>query len=366
MIRVCHMTSVHPWGDVRIYHKECRSLAEAGFDVHLVACAPAPQCQDGVTLHAVVRAQGGRLGRMLKTAWRVYKAAKVVDAKIYHFHDPELLPYGLLLTWQGKQVVYDAHEDVPRDILSKPWIAPRLRRLIAVTFETFENWAARRFAAVVAATPYIASRFARLTRAIDIKNYPVMAEMATPVDGTGRQQAICYVGGVSRMRGAVEMVRALEGIDAKLILAGKMENSGLEAELRALRGWRKVEYRGLVGRAEVAQILAEARVGLVLLHPMVNYLDSLPVKMFEYMSAGLPVVASNFPLWRQLLDEVGAGTCVDPLDPAAIARAVNQLLENPERAAAMGQAGREAVLTTYFWEKEAAKLAALYGSLVQV
>lgn len=363
MTRVCHMTSVHPWSDVRIFHKECRSLAAAGFDVHLVACAPASLVQDGVTLHAVAGAQGGRLGRMLKTAWRVYRRAKAVDADIYHFHDPELLPYGLLLRWQGRQVVYDAHEDVPRDILSKAWITPWLRRLVAATFEWFEHWAARRFAAVVAATPHIAARFSNLTLVIDIKNYPIMAEMTVPVEGSGRQQAVCYVGGISRIRGAVEMIQALEGIDARLILAGKIESAVLEAELRAMSGWRKVDYRGVVGREEVARVLGEAKVGLVLLHPMVNYLDSLPVKMFEYMSAGLPVVASNFPLWQQLLDGAGAGICVDPLNARSIASAVASLLKEPERAAAMGRAGKQAVLAKYRWEPEAERLVGLYRRL---
>src|SRR4051794_34340566 len=106
MIRVCHMTSVHPWDDVRIFHKECRSLAAAGFDVHLVACAPEPRRLDEVTVHSVPRSKTGRLGRMLGTARNVYRAAKALDADIYHFHDPELIPYGLLLKWRGKNVIY--------------------------------------------------------------------------------------------------------------------------------------------------------------------------------------------------------------------------------------------------------------------
>lgn len=360
------MTSVHPWDDVRIFHKECCSLAAAGFDVHLVACAPEHKRLDGVTVHPVLRSNAGRIGRMLGTAKSVYQAAKALDADIYHFHDPELIPYALLLKWRGKSVVYDAHEDVPRDILSKPWIAPWLRHLIAISFERFEDWAVRRLSAVVAATPHIARRFLPLNaRSVDINNYPMQSELMSDTGAATSGRTICYVGGVTRIRGAVEMVAALEYVDAKLILAGKIENPLLEAELRALPGWEKVDYRGLVSRAAVREIFSESRVGLVLFHPEPNHFDAQPNKLFEYMSAGLPIVASDFPLWRDLLDKVGAGICADPLDPRAIAARISELLDNKERAMQMGVAGRQAIVNTYRWERETSKLVALYGDLAK-
>lgn len=366
MTRVCHMTSVHPWDDVRIFHKECRSLAGAGFDVHLVACGPEPRQLDGVTVHSVLRSKSGRLGRMLWTARGVYRAGKALNADIYHFHDPELLPYGLLLKWRGKKVIYDAHEDVPRDILSKPWIAPWLRRRIASAFEWFEDWAVHRLSAVVAATPHIARRFLPLNaRSVDINNYPTQNELMSDMGAATVGRTICYVGGVTRIRGAVEMVAALEYVDAKLILAGKIENSALESELRSMPGWAKVDYRGLVSRAAVREIFFESRAGLVLFHPEPNHFDAQPNKLFEYMSAGLPIVASDFPLWRDLLDKVGAGVCANPLDPRAIAACISELLDDKERAMQMGAAGRQAVADTYRWEKETGKLIALYGDLLK-
>ncbi|WP_242489801.1 glycosyltransferase family 4 protein [Noviherbaspirillum cavernae] len=360
------MTSVHPWDDVRIFHKECRSLARAGFDVHLVACAPRTICVDGVNVHAVPKAQGGRLHRMLATAWRVYQTARALNADVYHFHDPELIPYGLLLKWQGRKVVYDVHEDVPRDILSKHWITPRLRRRLSQAFEWVEDFAAKRFASVVAATPFIAQRFARVNpSSVDVNNYPAeFAELARQgcADKAGSRN-LCYIGGIGTIRGAFEMVRALEFVDARLIMAGPFQSTAIEEELRSLPGWKKVDYRGVVDREGVARILAESRIGLVLLHPVINYLDSLPVKMFEYMAAGLPVVASDFPYWRSLLADAGAGVCVDPLDPRAIARCIETLLERPDEAVRMGDAGRRAVSDRYRWDHESDKLIALYGHL---
>ncbi len=365
MTRVCHMTSVHPWNDVRIFHKECRSLATQGFEVHLVACAPESFCRNGVNVHAVAKAEGGRLARMLVTATRVYRAAKKLNADIYHFHDPELIPLGLLLKWSGKKVVYDVHEDVPRDILSKPWVAPWIRKTLSHVFQSIEDYAARRFSSIVAATPHIAKRFAGLNRlTVNVNNYPVDTDFPPQVrDGMSASRKICYVGGIATIRGAFEMVRAMEYVDATLILAGPFQDAVLERELRALPGWSKVDYRGVVDRDGVAEIFSESRLGLVMLHPVVNYLDALPVKMFEYMSAGLPVLASNFPFWKNLLDAAGAGICVDPLDPRAIAAGINELLDDQEKARVMGEAGRKAVSTTYRWRYEADKLIGLYDEL---
>ncbi|PKD80176.1 glycosyltransferase, partial [Escherichia coli] len=149
-------------------------------------------------------------------------------------------------------------------------------------------------------------------------------------------RSICYIGGVTRVRGAVEMIRALEHTNARLILAGPMESDAFYAELRALPGWNKIDYRGVLDRDAIRQVLSEAQLGLVLLHPVPNYLDALPVKMFEYMAAGVPILASDFPLWRGILESSGPGYCVAPLDPNAIADAIESMLSmSPEQRQAI-------------------------------
>ena len=104
--------------------------------------------------------------------------------------------------------------------------------------------------------------------------------------------------------------------------------------------------------------------GLLFFHPEPNHVDAQPNKMFEYMSAGLPVLASDFPLWREVLVGTGAGRCADPLDPAAIGRAIESLLADPQAAQVMGRRGREAVMTRYQWTFEERKLLALYRELL--
>ncbi|MDJ1158994.1 glycosyltransferase family 4 protein [Chelatococcus sp. SYSU_G07232] len=368
MIRVCHLSSAHPADDVRIFLKECRSLAQAGFEVHLVANADGEQTRDGVRIHPVRRA-GGRLARMLGGARNAYAQARALDATIYHLHDPELLPYGLLLKRAGKRVIYDAHEDLPRDILSKEWIPEALRGAVAWGSERVENLLARACDAVVAATPHIRDRFSAIHPvSIDVRNYALGEEFRAAGAERGRafaeREAVAYVGGIAIDRGICEIVRAAARAGCRLKLAGRFGFPQERETVTALPEWRFVEDFGFVGRREIGEILGSAFAGLVVLHPEPNFVNSLPIKMFEYMAAGLPVIVSDFPLWRAIVERHRCGLCVDPRDVAAIAAAITWLKNNPAAAEAMGARGRATVAAEFNWEREGEKLVALYGKLL--
>ena len=285
---------------------------------------------------------------------------------LVHFHDPELLPLGVRLAAEGLPTIYDVHEDVPRQIHTKQWIPAPLRGLVSGVFERYEDRQASRVSAVVAATPHIAQRFApRAARCVTIDNFPLLSEFM-PLDGpVPRERSVCYVGGIMRTRGALQTVRAMALLpDVRLLLCGRFEDAALEAELRAEPGWAQIDYLGQVGRPKVREVLARASAGLVTLLPMPSYIDSLPTKMFEYMSAELPVVASNFPLWRDIVDQHGCGLCVDPTRPAAIADAIRSLVDSPARVASMGAAGRLAIYSTFNWSRSEQALLDLYRSLL--
>lgn len=364
MTRIAHLTTAHPRYDVRVFRKECRSLAAHGHEVQLfVADGKGDEVVDGVHIRDI-GAPAGRLRRILFQPWKMLRAVLRADVEVCHFHDPELLPVALILHWRGRSVIYDTHEDLPRQILSKFWIKPWLRRAIAVAAETVEAFTSRRLAAVVAATPHIAARFAQINpRTVDINNYPLSGELDTGAASMTTERVICYTGSITRIRCAIEMMRALERLDVRLILAGPFESAALEAEMRAMPAWDKVDYRGTYNRKQLRDILAQSRAGLVLFYPEPNHLDAQPNKMFEYMAGGVPVIASSFPLWRDLMARTGAGVCADPLDPADIARAIDGVLADADAAGRMGQAGRAAVAGVYRWEHEEAKLLQLYRSL---
>lgn len=364
MSKICILTSVHPPFDTRIFHKEAKSLVKAGYDVTFIAQHDKEEVVEGVKIVPLSRPKN-RLERMTKTVWSVYKKALEIDADIYHFHDPELIPVGLLLKFYGKRVIYDVHEDVPRQNLSKSYIPVVFRRPISLMIGVLEAFSARRFDGVVVATPFINRRFLELgTNAINVNNYPLVSELyAAKKQWKNKENVVCYVGGIGRIRGAFEMVEAIGKTKYRLLLAGNI-GIVIENDLKQMSGWRQVDALGFVDRDGVKAAILRSMAGLVVLHPIINYIDALPVKMFEYMSAGIPVIASNFPLWREIIEGAECGICVDPLNPEKIAKAIQFIIDHPAEAEQMGKNGRVAVEERYNWGMEEKKLLYLYQELL--
>jgi glycosyltransferase involved in cell wall biosynthesis len=310
MTGICILTSVHPPFDARIFHKEAKTLASAGYHVTLVAAHDRAETVDGIRITPIPKPKN-RIERMTLTLWRAFRQAKRTGAGIVHFHDPELIPAGLALKALGRKIVYDVHEDLPRQVLIAHWVPKFIRGTLGRILEAIEAAAAQRFDAIIAATPTIAGRFPR----------------------------------------------------SKTTLAGPIVPASLREELEGLAGWKRVDYFGVLPYPDVAPLLDQSRLGLVVLHPTRNYLDSYPVKLFEYMAAGLPSVVSRFPLWEEILRRSGAGILVEPADPADIARAVRRLLERPDEAAAMGRKGEQAFREVYIWGRESERLLTRYREI---
>lgn len=223
-MKICHMTSAHQQEDIRIFHKECVSLAENGYETYQVACGDTYE-KYGVYQVGIGERAHGRIGRMTKTAKRVYMAAVKLDADIYHFHDPELMPYGLKLKHRGKKVIFDSHEDVPSQIMDKDWIPKPLRRIVSGLYTSYETYAVKRLDAVIAATPHIAEKFrGRAKKVVVVNNYPKLDDIvfhATPF--SEREPIICYAGGINELRGEKIMIEAMKDVDGMLIIAGEHE-----------------------------------------------------------------------------------------------------------------------------------------------
>ena len=369
---VVHLTSVHGAFDVRIFHRECKSLANHGYKVLLIAPHDRNEEVDGVKINALPRPRS-RPDRMTRIAWLAYRAALRQSAAVYHLHDPELIGIGLLLRARGKKVIYDIHENLPKSILSKHYLAQGIRRPLAWLATQVERAACRRFSALVPAAPSIEERVKTLNpKVVSIQNFPVSKEMHPPtgVSWGERSQAIAYVGGISERRGIKEMVKAMsllpDELNIRLKLAGPFIPERLREEVCRMEGWNRVDMLGVLERRAVMLLLSQVKAGLVLIHhPFTRFKPGSPIKMFEYMAMGIPVIASDCPQWREIIGGASCGLLVDPRKSQSIAEAIQYIISSPEQAEAMGRRGRQAVEELYNWEAERTKLLHLYTSLLE-
>jgi len=364
-MKVVHVTTVHTPNDIRIFHKECISLAADGHEVTLLVAGRGEPCiRGGVSVEMVPVNFRTRAGRAIRAPRNLLRRVKEINPDVVHFHDPEFLPCTLLLKRMGYLVVYDVHEDLPRQMMSKYWIPKPLRRVLADLAEWYENKQASRLDYVVAATPHIAERFRRVNSNVeDVRNHSIPAEFPEVLHLPQDVPHLCYIGGISLIRGVREMITAAGNAGVNLILAGPVGPDVVIRELENLPGYARTTFTGVVGRGGLSDILRRSVAGVALLHPEPNHLEALPTKIFEYMLAGLPVVASGFPAIRDVVERHQCGICVDPLNVNEITDAFRYIADNPIEARAMGARGRKAALAHYNWDLEKKKLLNIYRFL---
>ncbi|MFQ3579823.1 MAG: glycosyltransferase family 4 protein [Bacteroidales bacterium] len=365
-MKICHITTVHPRLDVRIFHKECQSLNNEFKDVSLiVADGLGDTVSNQIKIYDIGKAKG-RKERFVKTVNIALKKALSIKADVYHIHDPELLRIIKKLKKSGAAVIYDAHEDLPRQILNKPYIPKSLRNFISHVIEKYENRKAKIANGLIAATPHIRDRFLKINpNTTDVNNFPKIDDIVYNDNWDERELAIAYIGGIFKTRGILETLEAIKDSNIKLLLAGKFSPETLEAECRNHPGWKNVIYFGFLDRNGINDILKQARIGMVILENTPSYIVSLPVKMFEYMAAGLPVMASDFDLWKSIVEAENCGICVNQKDVNEINQKLNQIIYNTELLKEMGRNGRNAVVNKYNWSIEEKKLISFYKNLIR-
>ncbi len=363
--KIVQLSSVHQSNDTRIFHKICKSLVAHGFDLDLIIQHPNDEVIDGINMIALPIAENKR-DRVFKIIPRLFsKAIKYPRKTIFHLHDPELILVGYILKVLGYKVIYDVHEDVPKSIMTKEWVPIYIRKFIAFVASRFEKLALYLFDNIIVVTESIEQRFISDKTKL-IQNFPILTDIVS-LSKSNQQDSIFYLGDITLVRGLKEVVQAVDILNrshkVKFILGGRFNPKTLEDDLKLESGWKYTEFVGWVGKEEFMEYAERSYVGVVTFHPIPNHVEAQPNKLFEYMHAGLPVIASNFPLWGEIVEKNKCGLLVNPLDPSEISKAISWIIDNPKEAQKMGENGRRAVLEKYNWANEEKKLIKLYNNL---
>lgn len=365
-MKICHMTSAHKSLDERIFYKECCSLARRGYETYIVAPGESLE-KNGVKICGIGDTSTNRLNRMFSTTKRVYNRAIQLDADIYHFHDPELLPYGLRLKRKGKKVIFDSHEDYPLLMLNKEWLPVFLRKVVSKTYLKYELHVCKQLDAVVACYHWTKERLIKVCNIVDLVfNFPILSNEEIQVDYSSRN--IVFAGNISEQWRHKNIIKALDNIDdVTYILAGDIDEQ-YKCELESLKSWKKVDYLGSIPHDVIDQnVYARAAVGMAILDyiPQCKYTEGnlSNTKFFEYMKMGLPLICTDFVLWKEIVDEYNCGICVNPNHVDEIYSAISELLNDIRKMQEMGKNGKRAIKEKYNWHTEEDKLFKLYDEV---
>ena len=372
--KIAILSSVHLALDNRVFYREARTLADAGYDVNLIAVHDRNEMKDGVRIRALPRVARSRRPLL----WRaLYRMAVATEADAYHIHDPELLLLTPLLRRStGRPTIYDIHEANADFIAVKDYLPAVVRRPLAALFRRLEPRLAQGENGLIFADDAIATDFATFSGpTATLFNFPArtLIERGSAAAHAPRPEpVVLYLGGLERNRGAALMVAAFAEVvarmpAARLLIVGHFMPPDLEKEVRADAASRGIDHAvtitGRVPFESIGDYLSHAAVGWVGWQPVAKNRKNIPTKLFEYMAYGLPVVSSDLPSTQPFVEPGVNGMLVTATSPSEHAAALLRLLDEPEMAIQMGQAGRRLVETRYNWEAMASRLLALYETI---
>lgn len=361
------MTSAHPNLDKRIFYKECVSLSKAGYETYIIAQGDTFEKQ-GVKIIGIPLVKRGRIERMIKAAYRVYKEAVKLNADVYHIHDPELLPYAGKLKKKGKVVIFDSHEDFFTIAEVSHYIPKIFRKLISIVIAKYLGRVCGKLDVIISVTPHICDKYRKYNKnTYMITNYPVITNEITDQSELSSDKAIVFAGIIGGSGNHEKIINAIEKMEnVRYILCGPGEKTYMD-KLKQLEGWKYVDYKGHVRYEVVKSILKKSRAGIHILKPNITTgynIGSLGnTKIYEYMRAGLPVICTNFELWRNIINEYKCGICVNPQDEKNIYDAIKCLTNNYELACEMGKNAKRAVIEKYNWNTQEKVLLEIYSNM---
>lgn len=364
--KVCHVTSLHPANDGRIFERECKSLSKK-YDVYLVAPNTETRKVNGVNIVGVeLPSVNHRLKRWLRLNI-IFKTLLDIDADVYHFHDPELIGMGLKLKRRGKKVIFDSHEDVPMLILAKNYIP--LRKLVSNLYALYERYVLKQYSALVSVTVHIVQRLRNINpNTYQITNYPKYEERV--FSGEPELRSICFAGLISRNWKLENIIDILPQANAQLYLAGRCFDECYLKELQSLDGWKNVAYLGVLSHEKVLEIYSKCRLGLAIESyesPNAGYkTGSLGcTKIPDYMASSLPVVVSNSLVWGDIFRKYECGAVVnDPNNKNEISAVIRFILDNPDKAKIMGENAKRAAIEEFNWGSQEPVLFRMYEGLI--
>lgn len=375
--RVAIVTSIHPDYDGRIW-RHAKSLAAAGVEVHLICPwnISSGSTVDGVHIIPFRRIRS-RSFRIFLVPYRIMPLLVRImrNIELIHFHDIDLIPT-MLFVRLFRPVIYDVHENYPDEMLVRHWIPRFFRRPLYWIVRIGQYLSALIIQNVVLVVPDQERDFPRRhIRKFILRNYGSIDLLAQVERGySERPHKVVFIGSQYPENGTLlilEIAEALRTLNVKtqILCSDRFSNKTLrDTFLHQIRSQNLEGYIALVPNVppnEIMSVLNMARIGLLANLRVPKQIKALPTKLFEYMAASLPVVASDLPLISRYVVEADCGLLADPGDPKSFALAIKQLLDDTDRAMHLGNNGSQAFLSRFSWESQLPDLIKFYGVVLR-
>ena len=372
MKKIAHISTVHIRTDTRIFYKEVKSLSKL-YDVKLiVADGKGNSYSDSIEIKDLGKPKN-RISRILFYGIKAYNLLKKKNIKCVHIHDPELIIIGFYFKIRGFKVIYDIHELVYEDIRTKNWIRfVPLKKAIAEFYKFLEKLAFKFFDAIILAEDGYRSFYEKhylnnISKVSYIKNYPKKSMFNINYRNISEKKkdknSLIYLGAIAEDRGIYELIKSMKYLDNTFLLyvIGRWNDSNLFDRCKKLKGWSKVKVLGYLKPTEIGEYIVRSKIGFCTLHKMENFAYTTPVKSFEYLINGLPIIMTDFPFWKEFYN--GTALFVNPKNPEDISNAVIKLLKNEDTYNKMSRNGKR-LARNHSWENEEKKLFNLYKNLI--
>jgi glycosyltransferase involved in cell wall biosynthesis len=370
MNRIVHITTVHPRRDTRIFYRECVSLANNEFDVVLiVADGLGNEVFKGVEIIDLGKIQN-RVINLIKSFFHILKIIKSLRPNLVHFHDAELMIVGWFISNKGIPVFYDIHENVAMQILDKKHFHPISRKAFHHIYKLVEKLLINNFYLILAEDSYASIYQSKGKMCSVVLNLPETYYFREFIkEDRTNENGIFYIGGISNHRGLDTTIEALKILKERNVTffmhyIGPIPSEELIDRIGLDTIEDNIKFYGRLDLIEGYALSRKCKVGLAVLKPIENYKYSYPTKIFEYMSIKLPIVTSNFKLYKEVVETYNCGYCIDPLSSEDLANSIETIFKDKKLSTKMGENGFNLVNSKFNWEHQEKTLISYYKKIL--